>query len=431
MKWKNTIVLLLLWSISPLAAAQPPTLLEKYRSMAIAYNHDLKAADRNIAASIELEKAARKDLYPKLSGTANFQYTGNPLELTLGLPSMDTPLTFEGNDLKYGASLSLLQPIYTGGRLLETIRMAGSRHKVTTYQAEYIRSGICLQTDKQYWNTVARAEVVRISEDYRNSVASLARIIRQRVEAGLTDPQDLLMVEVKLNEAEYQLLQSQKNLENGRMALNSLIGSELEAPTELEDSVSVIKPQELMFLDKNEAVRPELKIAGEQIRMAESEKKLTDSKYKPQFCIGMDGSYASPGYNFRSDLDPNYVVYAKVSVPFFEWGKRRNEKRASSLKVGRAADNLHKLTDDVNLEIRTARTSLQQALKQIRLTESSLGKARENETRALERYTEGKTSLIEVIEAQNYRQVAQTNHVQAKVSARGYYADLQKALNKY
>jgi outer membrane protein TolC len=50
---------------------------------------------------------------------------------------------------------------------------------------------------------------------------------------------------------------------------------------------------------------------------------------------------------------------------------------------------------------------------------------------ALERYTEGKASVIEVIEAQTYRQASQLNHVQAKVSAQGAYSELIRALNKY
>lgn len=412
------------------AVAQQNPLLEKYRSMAVEYSHDLKAADKNIAASIELEKAAQKDLYPKLSGNANFQFTGNPLELTLDLPSMGNPVTFEGKDLKYGASVSLLQPVYTGGRLLETIRMAKYRHNVSGFQEEYIRSGIYLQTDMQYWNTVARTEIVRISDDYRNSVASLTQTIRERVDAGLTDRQDLLMMEVKLNEAEYQLLQARKNLENGLMALNSLIGVELGAPTEVEDSVSMVVVNDV-FLWSDGGGRPELKIATEQIRMAESEKKLVLSKYRPQFYVGVDGSYSSPGYNFRTDMDPNYAVYAKVSVPLFEWGKRKNEKRASSFKVDMATDNLNKVTDGVNLEIRMARNSLRQAMEQAELTRNSLDKARENETMALERYDEGKSSITEVIDAQTYRQMAQMNHVQAKVSAQNYYSELLKALNKY
>ena len=68
------------------------------------------------------------------------------------------------------------------------------------------------------------------------------------------------------------------------------------------------------------------------------------------------------GLCLRADLDPNYAVYAKISVPLFEWGKRRNEKRASNQKIGMAKDNLNQIQDKVNLEIQTARLSLSQAL---------------------------------------------------------------------
>lgn len=410
--------------------AQQSDLLEKYRSMAVEYNHDLKAADKNISASIELEKAAQKDLKPKLSGNANFQYTARPIQLTLDLPSMQNPLTFEGKDMKYGASLTLLQPVYTGGRLLETIRMAKHQHSLAAHQAEYFRSAVCYQADMQYWNTVARAEIVRVATDYRNSIAALSRTIRERVEVGLVDQQDLLMAEVKLNEAEYQLLQAKSNLETGRMALNSLIGVELRAETEVDDSIPSLTMDKKAW-EADGTNRPELKIAFDRIRMAESSKKLTDAKYKPQLYVGIEGNYSAPGYDFKYDLDPNYAVYAKLSVPLFEWGKRRNEKRASSFHIEAATDNLNQVTDQVNLEVQTARVSLAQAMDQVRLTESSLEKARENERMALERYAEGKVSVVEVIEAQNYRQASQTNHVQAKVSAQGYYSGLMKALNQY
>jgi outer membrane protein TolC len=69
--------------------------------------------------------------------------------------------------------------------------------------------------------------------------------------------------------------------------------------------------------------RPELLMAHDQIKIAESQGKLTDSKYKPQLYVGIDGSYSSPGYDFKTDLDPNYAIYATLSVPIFEWGKRR------------------------------------------------------------------------------------------------------------
>lgn len=64
--------------------------------------------------------------------------------------------------MKYGVSMSLMQPLYTGGRVLETIRMAQSRQAVAAQQAEVVKNAVCYQTDIQYWNTVARQEIVGV-----------------------------------------------------------------------------------------------------------------------------------------------------------------------------------------------------------------------------------------------------------------------------
>lgn len=410
--------------------AQQSTLLEKYRTMALDYNHDLKAAEKNIAASMEVEKSARADLKPKLSGAASFQYTGNPMELTLDIPSIGLSKTVEGKDLNYGGSLSILQPVYTGGRVLESIRMAQHQQALAGNQAKTLNDAVCYQTDIQYWSAVARQEIVDVAEDFRNSIAALVKTIKERVEVGLVDPQDLLMAEVKLNEAEYQLLQAQSNFETGRMALNSMIGVRLEQPTELDAQIPIVVVSDSLWLSTGMG-RPEIQMAYDKIRIAESTKKLNDSQFKPQFYVGVEGSYSSPGYNFKKDLDPNYAVYAKVSVPIFEWGKRRSEKRVSSFRIGMAEDNLNKVVDWVELEVSVARKALSQAIERVRLSESSLAKAEENEAKAVERYNEGKVSVVEVIDAQTYRQTSQVNYVQAKAAAQGHYSELIKALHSY
>ena len=337
--------------------AQQSTLLEKYRTMALDYNHDLKAAEKNIAASMEVEKSARADLKPKLSGAASFQYTGNPMELTLDIPSIGLSKTVEGKNLNYGGSLSILQPIYTGGRVLESIRMAQHQQALAGNQAKALNDAVCYQTDIQYWSAVARQEIV-------------------------------------------------------------------------DAQIPIVVGSDSLWLSTGMG-RPEIQMAYDEIRIAESTKKLNDSQFKPQFYVGVEGSYSSPGYNFKKDLDPNYAVYAKVSVPIFEWGKRRSEKRVSSFRIGMAEDNLNKVVDRVELEVSVARKALSQAIERVRLSESSLAKAEENETKAVERYNEGKVSVVEVIDAQTYRQTSQVNYVQAKAAAQGHYSELIKALHSY
>lgn len=430
---KKLLILLSVFVIQ-IATAQSDTtstsLLQRYRTMALTYNDDLKSAKKNIEASIELTKAARADRGPKLSAGGEASYTGNPIELSLAMPGAANPVDIQGANTKYGISATLLQPVYTGGRILESIRMAESQQMMATSQSELVRSLVCYQTDIQYWNTVARTEVKGVAYDFRSSVSNLTRIVRERVEAGLSDRQELLTAEVKLNEAEYQLLQAQSELETGLMALNSLIGEPLDASTCVDSTIAPVEQAATILIAERDA-RPELTIAQEQIKFETSNLKLNDAQYKPQFYIGANGGYYSPGYNFRPDLSPNYTLYAQVSIPIFEWGKRHNLKRASQQQIGIATDNLHKVETAVELETRTAWTALTQAMQRVELAKSSLGKSQENESRATEKYEEGAISLAEVIDAQVYRQTAQMNYVGAKLAAQMHYAEWLKAVNGY
>mgnify|MGYP000762429548 FL=1 len=174
--------------------------------------------------------------------------------------------------------------------------------------------------------------------------------------------------------------------------------------------------------------RPEYRIAQNKIELQESSRRIADARFLPQFHIGVDGSYSSPGYNFKSDLDPNYAIYAKLSIPLFEWGKRKSTRNASSYAINMAQQNLSKAQDKIRLEIQTAHYNYKQAIDKVKLTESSLSKASESEQMAMERYKEGNVSIVEVINAQLYHQQAQVNYIQSKLNAQMAKTDFERAI---
>src|SRR5574344_2019341 len=251
-------------------------LVEKYRRMALDYNQDLKAAQKNISASIELVKSAKDDLKPKIEGDAYFQFTGNPAELTMNYPSSSSNvLSFQGEQMQYGASISLYQPIYTGGKILESIRLAQQQQSLSENTHDMIRSSVCFQTDVQYWITVASAELTSLYESSYRSIDKLKTIVQERVDEGVADPQDLLMVEVNLNNYHYQLLKSQNDIEINRMALNSLIGNVLDTDIEIESSI-------LPFVETDSVInkiykdRAEIRIASDKIEIQKRVAKINE-----------------------------------------------------------------------------------------------------------------------------------------------------------
>lgn len=427
---KNISLILALFLVGFSAVAQDSTLLEKYRKMSLEYNQDAKAAERNIALSRELIEVAKSDFKPKLSGAANFNYVGNPMELSLQLPAMP-PFAFQGNNTSYGASATILQPVYTGGRVKETLNIAKKESNYAVNQADVIKSNVCYQTDYYYWATVARCEIVEIAQSFQESVAKLVEVVRERVEVELVDKNDLLMAEVKLNEADYQLMQAKNDFEVGRMSLNSMIGVDLKNATEVDKHVPAIDQVGSLSAEMKNVNRAELRMAADKIAIQESMSKLKNSEFMPQLYVGAEGNYTAPGYNFKHDLDPNYAVFAKVSIPIFEWGKRKKVNNASNFRVAISKDNYSKVKDNVSLEVESAYYTYSQAVQRVVLTENSLQKASENENSAFDKYKEGKVSILEVLNAQLYHQTARLNYVQSRMMAQIYKSEFIRALGLY
>ena len=419
----------LLMMVQP-TVAQPSadSLLVRYRQMALDYDDDLKAATKRIEACSELERVARSERIPTLSAGGDFRYTGNPLEYSTDLPDIGS-ITLQGQNWRYGASATLSQPLYTGGRINGTIQMAESETRMSEAQREILHTEICYRVDIQYWTTVARYERMYVADEYLRAVSDLERLVRERVEAGVCDRQELLTVEVKHNEARYRLLQAQSDFEIGRMALNALIGQPLDTQIPITNNLPEITPGASEL--PQSTLHPNIRLAQERIKWEKSNLLFRDATYKPQLQLGANAGYFAPGYDFRPDLSPNYTLYAQLSVPIFHGGKRHRERRAAEYRIGMANDILHQTETDLNLETRTARTALSEAAERVTLALSSLDKANENERRTTEKYTEGTISISEVIDAQIYRQTAQENLISAKVAALIHFSELMKATDAY
>ena len=261
--------------------------------------------------------------------------------------------------------------------------------------------------------------MVGVAAEYKKAVSRLVTVVKHRVEVEYIDKNDLLMAEVKLNEADYQWLQAINQAEVTNLALYSFAGLETNEDLSTDSIVVALKQGVTEIPDVMAALeqRPEMQIARSHVGIQESTGKIANAQYLPKISVGINGSYSSPGYDFTSDLDPNYAVYAKVSIPLYEWGKRKNTRHASRYQIQTAQENQQKIEDQVRLEIETAYYTFTQSIDQVRLTESSLQKAAESERMAMDKYREGRISIVEVINAQLYHQQAKVNYIQSKLNA--------------
>lgn len=399
-------------------AQQESVFLSSYRQQVLDYNHRLKSAGYTENIADKNVNSARAGFLPQISAEADLGYVVNPSEFSGRLTTYDIPFSIQGRHTKYGASLVLTQPLYTGGALKAGYRKARKEMESARYETQRIRNDVVYDADVYYWKYVAQKELSDVAGRYCHSVGQLVDLVRSRVEAGYSDRNDLLMSEVKLNEAEYQFLRAENNVETARMALNSFAGIDFSKQLATDSVVLPLKEAGgPVLVSEVLEQRPEIGMVQNEIEISRYDARIANAVYKPQFSIGMEGSYASPGYDFRADLDPNYAVFAKLTVPIYEWGKRKNTKNIGQYKTKIAEENRNRVVDEVTLEISTAQYDYRQAVEKVKLTESSLQKARESEMLALDRYKEGRISIVEVINAQLYHQQAAVNYIQSKYEA--------------
>lgn len=415
----NKWIIICLVCLSNQVHAQHSTLLQEYRSKVKAYNQDIKMAGYDAAIQREKQKSAKADFLPALSGNANFGYKGNPSELSVTVPSLNESLNFQGQHNQYGASLTLAQPVYTGGALKAGYEKAKKENEQAQYEQQRIINDIMYDADVYYWNKVARQEMIAVAEEYKTSVSALVEVVKDRVTEEYTDRNDLLMAEVRLNDAEYRFTQSCNDAEVARMSMNSFSGVSFDKII-LTDSVVIPLTTVQAYTGTVEtamASRPELRIATNEVAIQKSAFQIANAQYLPRLSVGIDGNYSSPGYDFRSGPDPNYIIYAQLSIPIFEWGKRKNTRRTGEYSINKTIEQHQKVADNIRLEIETAFYTYSQAVEKVRLTENSLAKAAESEKMAMDKYKEGNVSIIEVINAQLYHQEARINYIQSKLNA--------------
>lgn len=428
MKKKSIYILLLLALFASKGYAQENELLSKYRRMAVSYNQDIKAAHMNELAVEENIKSAKTDFMPKVSANASYTYTGNPMELNIVLPGTTSPFGFKGNNEAYKGAISMAQPIYQGGKINNAYKLTKIQSDMAKNKTESILLDVIYQTDIRYWTAVAETEVLSIINSYLTSTENLVKTVKERVDAELVSRNELLMVEVKLNQVKYLQKQSQTNLNNSLLALNSHIGQDLNAELLVDKAI----PSSKNYIHDIPSVysRPEIEIAQKKIEAQQSLTNINDARFRPSLNIGAEGNYSSPGYDFNNDMDPNYAIYLKLKIPIFEWNKRKHEKRSYQLKEEIAKTQYKKIRDNVSLEVQSAYSNYIQSIEQVKLNEDSLEKAEENEKISLERYDDGYNSVTDVIDAQLFLQMARKDFVTAKIAAQLYHSAYVRALGE-
>lgn len=335
-------------------SAQEKLSLKQCREMALKYNKEMAAADRQTEAARLMSLSYKANFFPNF--TANGTGIYSTADGSLGIPGgnlpvfMPNPTTgelvssgfayFPGLNLDYkvgtvySGGIQMEQPLYMGGKIRAAYKMSLLGKEMAHLNEALTTSEVLLNTDKAYVQLVKAKEMKKVAEKYHALLTELSRNVKSAHQHGMKPQNDVLKVQVKLNDSELSLRKADNALRLASMNLCHYIGRPLTTQIDISDDFPEVE-QEWKIQVSDITARPEYGILNKQVAIAEQEVKLNRSELLPR--IGVRGSY-----DYLHGLEINdetfmkkgaFSVFLNVSVPLFHFGERTNKVKSAKAKL--------------------------------------------------------------------------------------------------
>ena len=414
-----------------LRAQQPMKLsMEQCRDMALTASEELKQADNSLRQAELDDKIAATARLPKIEGSATGAYVLPDIEMT------GMELAMRGT---YMAGLTLTQPIYTGGKISAGRQMARLGRQIADQQLRMTRMDVLVDADNAYWSYIAVRRKVRMLESYSTQMDTIYKQTSSAVAAGMAIENDLLRIEAKRTEIEYQLQRARNGADLCRMALCNVIGAPLDTAIEPTDTTFNIESPTAMSLDI--ARRPEVGLLEKQIDV--NMQRIRDARSEMLPTVGLSAGYSYYGnikLNGFADMgngttvpytqefrDGIGIAMLAVKIPIFHWGESRKKMHKARYELDNSQLELQRNMRLMSIEALQAVQNVEDGYRMIHTAESGLRQAEENLRVMRNRYAAAMSPLTDLLDAQSQWQQAQSNLIEAQTQYMIYRTDYLRA----
>jgi outer membrane protein TolC len=384
--------------------------LDEALAYAAARNPELAAVHSQAEAAASARSAAAAGLLPQLNFGYSARYSDNPLDAfadklnTRSVTAADfDPARLNNPDSTtlHATELLAAWPLYTGGRTQATIRE--SEHNEAAARSGYSRARelTAFRVRSAYFGAQAAAEGVHIAEDAvaasRLHADTTARLLRER----RIVPSDNLTADV--NHALWRSAreQAQTRATNALNQLKLAMGAPLDAdlePLSWQDPAPGAAPEPVtVFEQRALANRSDLKAQQAQVAAARSRIEQARAGLKPRFDLVASESW----YDDQPSLDNESTRLMGVfSMNLWSGGRDQHQIAAAARLAEEQEKRLESLQQQARAEVRAAHQALIEARSRVEICADNIGKARRTVELVRGRYGEGRTILIDLLQAE-------------------------------
>jgi outer membrane protein len=411
MSYRNlpAALLLLAFTASPVVHADTFSLDEAV-SHALAHNPELLAMQAQSAAASARTQTAAGARLPNLGVSYSARASNNPLDAfadklnTRSVTTQDfdpASLNHPGTSDLHMTQLALRLPVYSGGRLSSALVSAEETEKNARLQYERAREITAFQAQRAYLNLLAAQEALAIADDAVKAAQQHARGTSQLSREGRTVVSDKLTAEVNLAAVQASREQAVTRVETARNRLKLVMGLALDHDMNLAAArVDGEASPETNLADSEMralAGRKDLAAARALNQAARARVQGARATHKPSvdFIATSNWFDDHPGFDSHSSS-----VMGVVSLDLYAGGRHQGEIGAALAEENEMQWHTQALEQSVRNDVRTAHENLREARARHATAADNVERARENVRQVDRRYGQGRTILIDLLQAE-------------------------------
>lgn len=318
------------------------------------------------------------------------------------------------NNLRLGAQVAL--PLHLGGMDRHAAAAAREGVKAAGQATERTREEIIFRTIEAYLGVMLARESVAVAEKALESSAESLRNASAAYNAQRVVYSDLLQAQVHHTGNEETLLRQRNQLRLAQEVLATMMGvpsaqeANLTMPF-LQQACIACGEDPQVLLEQALAQRPDYLGLARQVEALGHQERMVRGMVRPHVVVG-----AAAEQN-REDLDGggkgNSMVFARVDWNVADGGESRHKARGLQQETAGLRDRLGAMKDQIFLEIRSAVTTINNALERIRVSASAVEQSQESLRILRDRYSSGLAIMSDILGAETSLSTHRMNHVQA------------------
>lgn len=327
----------------------------------------------------------------------------------------------DGSELKNEYSISIGQPIEWPGKRSFRKKAAAAALEAKQFDSESFMLELRYKVKAAFYELLFSKKVLGVSVKNLDTVNSLLSTVRARVEAGESPGFELVKARVEALKSTKELKKARQKVVKAGIRLNSLLGNALPDKFNVEGQFAA--PPKEYDMDK---------LLSAALKMHPTIKQRRKNLEAMGYALEQERRSVIPdmtliGY-FDRELDKESYGMG-LSIPLPLWYRQKGEITTARGELRRAEAELSGTTIEVSRAIVDAHSNLEIALEETRVFEEGL---LEQAQEALEisefSYREGKSGLLDYLDAQRIYREIQLDYNTARFELSLSVADIERLI---